>query len=117
MKALNRYLKQWEWADVRDMRHNNKAVPRECRDDFRGRSVVISGATSGIGYLTAHAYASRGADLLLINRDEAKSQRMCEDIAERHGVRCEYRIADYRRLADIKRIGRELLAPEEGSMS
>jgi retinol dehydrogenase 13 len=112
VKAIHKYLKQWEWADVRDMRHNNKAVPKECPDDFRGRFVVISGATSGIGYLTAHKYASRGADLLLINRDEERSRRVCDEIADRHGVECGCRIADYRRLADVKRLGRELLALE-----
>jgi retinol dehydrogenase-13 len=109
---MNRYLRQWEWSDVRDMRRNNKAAPRECPDDFRGRFVVISGATSGIGYLTAHTYASHGARLLLINRDEERSRRMCREIADRHGVECGYRIADYRRLSDVKRLGRELLALE-----
>lgn len=109
---MNRYLKQWEWSDVRDMRHNNKAVPKECPDDFQGRFVVISGATSGIGYLTAHTYASRGADLLVINRDEERSRTMCLDIADRYGVECGDRIADYRRLSDVRRLGRELLALE-----
>jgi len=110
--AVNKYLKHWEWSDVRDMRRNSKAAPRVCPDDFRGRFVVISGATSGIGYLTAHAYAEHGAHLLLINRDEERSRRMCREIADRHGVECGDRIADYRRLSDVKRLGRELLALE-----
>jgi 3-oxoacyl-[acyl-carrier protein] reductase len=37
-----------------------------------GRTVLITGAASGIGYATALAFAREGAHLALIDRDEAK---------------------------------------------
>jgi len=112
MSSLKKYLKQWEWPDVRDMRRNNKADPKTCSADFKGRLVVITGATSGIGRLTAHEYAAHGADLLVINRNEEQSKALCEEIREGYRVRCEYRIADYALLSNVKKIGLELLSLE-----
>jgi NAD(P)-dependent dehydrogenase (short-subunit alcohol dehydrogenase family) len=106
---VNKYLKQWEWSDVKDMRRNNRADPKECTDDFEGRFVVITGATSGIGYLTAKEYASHGANLLIVNRNENKSKSLCREIRQEYGVDCTYKIADYSRLADAHKIGQELL--------
>ncbi|MBN2199214.1 MAG: SDR family NAD(P)-dependent oxidoreductase [Candidatus Aminicenantes bacterium] len=107
---MRKYLKQWEWPDVHDMRRNNKADPKECSTDFTGRLAVITGATSGIGRLTAYEYAAHGADLLVVNRNEEQSKALGEEIRDRYRVRCEYRIADYTRISNVKKIGQDLLS-------
>jgi len=94
---------------MRAMRKNKKAAVKECEEDFRGKLVVITGATSGIGYFTAIKYASHGANLLLINRNEEKSINVCEEIRQDFGVECEYKIADFSRISDVKNVGYELL--------
>jgi short-subunit dehydrogenase len=91
------------------MMRNNKAAPKECREDFRGRRVLITGATSGIGYCTARKYAARGADLLLINRNREKSLLLSREIRRDHGVQCDFMIADFARLPDVHRAAGELL--------
>jgi retinol dehydrogenase 13 len=58
------------------MIRNLKLDPKLCTDDFHHRLVVITGATSGIGLATARKYASHGADILCINRNE-KNQKNC----------------------------------------
>jgi len=106
---LNKYLKEYKISKMRAMRKNKKAKPKECHEDFRDRRVVISGATSGIGYYTAKEYASHGANLLLINRNEEKSINLCEEIHQDFGVECEYKIADFARISDVQKVGYELL--------
>jgi short-subunit dehydrogenase len=94
---------------VRAMRKSKKAKIKECDEDFRDKLVVITGGTSGIGYVTARKYAFHGANLLLINRNEEKSIRVCEEIREDFGVECEYKIADFSRISDVVNVSKELL--------
>jgi len=109
---MNKYLKQYEWSNIFDMIRNENLDPAICSDDFRGRLVVISGATSGIGYETALKYASHGADILSINRNENKSKRLCETLTEQYGVKATYLTADFTRLADVHAAAKELAALE-----
>ena len=56
------------------MLRNQKNRPRNMwRCHFKNCLVVITGTTSGIGYVTAKKYASHGAEILCINRNEQKS--------------------------------------------
>lgn len=82
--------------------------PKICSDDFNSKLVVITGATSGIGYMTARKYASHGADLICINRNQEKSEALKHEIEGEFGVRCEYKIADLSNLQDIKQVAVEL---------
>ena len=104
-----KYLKQYRWSNVWAMMKGGGKDLKECTDDFRGRLVIITGATSGIGYEAARKYAEGGANLLVINRNEEKSIALCNEIREEFQVECDYKIADFSRLADVRRIGQELL--------
>jgi len=92
---------------------NMSASPKLCDRDFRDRLVVITGATSGIGYLTARKYASRGARLLTVNRNEEKSQALQAEIERDFGTECRYLIADLSRLDDMHRVGNALADLQE----
>lgn len=109
---MNKYLKQYDWSVFREFLENEKKDPEIYAGDFQGRLVVISGATSGIGYETAKKYASHGADLLCINRNPAKSRQLCEMIREQYQVECTDIIADYARLEDVHAAGKQLAAME-----
>jgi short-subunit dehydrogenase len=104
-----KYLKQYRWSNIWAMMRGGGKDLKECTDDFQGHLVVITGATSGIGYETARMYASHGANLLVINRNEEKSIAMCGDIREEYGVECDYKIADFSHLDDVRKVGQELL--------
>lgn len=107
-EKIRSYIKQYQWPDMVAMMRNNKAEPEQCPDEFHGRLVVITGATSGIGYQTARKFASHGANLRCVNRDPEKSRALCEEIESEFGVSCEATIADMSRLADVHRAGHEL---------
>ncbi|NMC14221.1 MAG: SDR family NAD(P)-dependent oxidoreductase [Chloroflexi bacterium] len=98
---MNRYIKEYKWSNIFAMLRNLRSEPRICSDNFSRRLVVITGATSGIGYATAKKYASHGADLLLINRNEQKTRMLCEALKYEYSVNCSYILADFTRLSDI----------------
>ncbi|NBK21161.1 MAG: SDR family NAD(P)-dependent oxidoreductase [Spirochaetia bacterium] len=98
---MNPYLKKYKWSNIGAMLKNNKATPQEEHTDFHGKQVVITGATSGIGYETARLYASHGAELLLINRNREKSEKLVQEIKRDFNVACTYFIADFAHLDQV----------------
>src|ERR1700710_230533 len=48
--------------------------------------MLITGASSGIGLVTARAAAARGAKVMLVARDEAALAQAVDDIASRGGT-------------------------------
>lgn len=82
---------------------------KQCTDDFTGRLVVITGATSGVGYVTAREYAKHGANILVVNRNEEKSIALCEEIHQEFQVECDYKLADFSRLSEVRKVGEDLL--------
>ncbi len=105
---LKKYKKEYKWSNIFAMIRNQNLDPDICTDDFNNRLVVITGATSGIGYVTAKKYASCGADILCINRNEKKSKELCETLKSQYGTQCTYMIADFTKLADVHAIGMQL---------
>jgi retinol dehydrogenase-13 len=107
-KKFSKYFREYEWSNIFAMIRNNKSDPKICDKTSDGKLVVITGATSGIGYLTARKYASMGADLICVNRNPEKSEALKKEIVGEFAVKCEYIIADLSKLDEIYRVGREL---------
>lgn len=105
---MNKYLKEYKWSNIGAMLKNNKKMPKICTEDFSGKLVVISGTTSGIGYFTAKLFASHNANIICINRNKEKTENFCKSIKNQFGVSCNYYIADYSNMEDIKRVGKQL---------
>jgi NAD(P)-dependent dehydrogenase (short-subunit alcohol dehydrogenase family) len=62
--------------------------------DLSRHTVLITGASSGIGRATALALAARGADLVLLARREDSLERLRDDIQTQHATRAATVIAD-----------------------
>ena len=103
-----KYFKEYKWSNIFAMIRNGRSAPMICKDGFNNKLVVITGATSGIGFHTARKYAAHGANLLCINRNPEKSEALRHDIEKEFGVSCDYRIADLSSLNDIFRVSNEL---------
>ena len=107
---LRKYLKEYKWSNIGAMMRNLKLAPKICDDDSNGRFVIITGATSGIGRATAQKYASHGAEILTVNRNENKSKALCASIKSEFDANCSYLIADFSKLADVHAVGKKLAA-------
>lgn len=82
--------------------------------DLRGRVMLLTGATSGLGLAAAEALARAGATLILLGRDAAKTERVRADLARRtHNDRLSAVIADMGDLAAVRRAADEVLASHD----
>lgn len=111
--AVRKYWRQYKWSNVYAMIRNMNQHPRQNKEPFADKLVVITGATSGIGYHTACKYAAMGANIIMVNRNAAKSERVVKEITEKYGVSIEYFLADLSLLTDIKKAGQYLLSLEK----
>jgi len=59
-----------------------------------GKGIVITGAASGMGRAFAMAFASQGARVGILDRDEAGAERVSEEIRDRVGAQAIALVAD-----------------------
>src|ERR1700733_5160333 len=81
---------------------------------MQGSTIVISGATSGIGEVAADRLAAKGARIVFIARDKARGEETLKHlraIAPQADHAVHY--ADLSRLRDMKRIAGEIAAVEQ----
>ncbi len=107
-KKVSQYIKEYNVPDILAMVKNNRLDPKVCSDNFTNKLVVISGATSGIGYYTARKFASQGANLLCINRNLKKSEALKAEIESEFGVQCDFKITDLSDLQQVHLLAQEL---------
>ena len=80
---------------------------------MRGKVVVITGATSGIGQVAAEKLAGMGARLVLVARDKARGEAALARLREAGpGVSHGIYYADLSRIAETKRIAATIAAVE-----
>ncbi|MGE5682038.1 MAG: SDR family NAD(P)-dependent oxidoreductase, partial [Bacillota bacterium] len=72
------------------------------KNDLKGKTVVITGGSSGIGAAAAKALRESSADVIITGRSEQTKL-----IAEETG--CDYYLADYSRFSDVHKLAQTLL--------
>lgn len=79
--------------------------------NLSGKTVLITGATNGIGKQTAEAMAQTGATLVIVGRDPTKTENLVESLRNAHGA-CEVHglIADLSLQADVRKLAEEFNA-------
>ena len=72
-------------------------------DALAGRTVLITGPTSGLGRTSADAMAALGARIVLVSRSEEKLRRVSDELSERYGAaRFPWVVADMSSLASVR---------------
>ena len=80
---------------------------------MKGKVVVLTGGTSGIGQVAAEAIAGMGARLILVARDRARGEATRERLPKQSpGIAHAVYYADLSRLTEMKRVAAEIAAAE-----
>ena len=79
-------------------------------DLMKGKSVVVTGATSGIGRATASGLAAMGARVAINGRDRDRTERTAREIREATGGQVDVYVADLSSQAEVRRFAAELLS-------
>ena len=69
------------------------------------KTIMITGATSGIGKETARELAIRGAQVVIVGRNEAKAETTAAEIREESGnEHVDTLLADFASLEEVRRL-------------
>jgi NAD(P)-dependent dehydrogenase (short-subunit alcohol dehydrogenase family) len=78
--------------------------------DIRGKRVLVTGATSGIGLEAAKVLAGQGAKVVMVGRDAAKTARCLEEVRDgAPGTEVSSLLCDFSRQAEVRRLAEEVL--------
>src|SRR5882672_9936642 len=78
--------------------------------DMQGKTVIITGATSGIGEVAAIHLAEQGARIVFTARDKARADATLAKLKQAGAADHAVHMADLSTLAEMKRIGAVLAA-------
>ena len=79
--------------------------------DVRGRTVLVTGATSGNGLEASTALARLGARLLMVGRDPARTAAAARDVASRSGSsEVGHLVCDFSSQADVRALAEAVRA-------
>jgi NAD(P)-dependent dehydrogenase (short-subunit alcohol dehydrogenase family) len=73
--------------------------------NLKGKSVLITGASRGIGHAIAEAMAAEGCNLHLAARDEARLVALAERLTKEHGVKIEVHRCDLSLTPEVESLG------------
>ena len=79
---------------------------------IKGKIVLVTGATAGIGEATARTFASFGADLILCARRRERLEALRSELEEAHQISVLIRELDVRNREDVETFAAELEAEE-----
>ena len=86
----------------------------EAQKDLAGKVCLVTGATGGIGLITAQTLAARGADVVLVSRSAAKCEQAVAQIKAETGNRqVSYLAGDLSSMAQVQSVAERFLAQHD----
>lgn len=73
-------------------------------ENIQGKTIIITGASSGIGKATAIKLAQNGARLVLAARSESKLQAIAEELTKKFDSEVIYKVTDVTKESDLKEL-------------
>ena len=83
----------------------------ESKPALAGKTVLVTGATSGIGWEASVSFARMGACLVMVGRDAGKTAEKVEEVRQRSGSRAvDSLLCDFSSQAQVRRLAEEFRA-------
>jgi NAD(P)-dependent dehydrogenase (short-subunit alcohol dehydrogenase family) len=83
----------------------------ESNRPLAGKTVLVTGATSGIGWEASVSFARMGARLIMIGRDAAKTAQRVEEVRQRSGSdTVDSFLCDFASQTQVRRLAEEFRA-------
>src|SRR5690349_21587411 len=82
---------------------------------LRGKRVLITGASKGIGAAAAEAFAEEGCHLLLAARSGDQLKALCDRLRSAHQIDATASVVDLRNSADLARLAKEASKIDEAT--
>jgi uncharacterized protein len=77
--------------------------------EYRGRTALVTGASSGTGTAFVHALAAKGMNVILSARSAERLDQIAGAVAATHGVRAEVVVADLSAATAVETVREQLL--------
>jgi retinol dehydrogenase-12 len=81
---------------------------------MKGKTVLITGATAGIGRITARELTAQGARVIFVARNKEKAEQTREWLHAQTGASTEVVLADLSSLAQVRSVARQVASRPEG---
>ena len=88
---------------------NAKLPQKTTKAKMEGKICVITGTTSGVGYVTAKRLAQGGAHIIMVCRDSQKAAEVRLELERDYGSVVDVVLADFRRLSDVRTAAARIL--------
>lgn len=89
---------------------NKNALQHESEASMKGKTCVVTGATSGVGLEAVRALAKGGASIVMVVRNLAKGEEVKKELVDRFGASVDIVVADFSRLDDVRNASKQVLA-------
>jgi NAD(P)-dependent dehydrogenase (short-subunit alcohol dehydrogenase family) len=88
----------------------NARMPQKTTDvRLDGKRVIITGATSGVGYEAAKRFAAGGASVVMVVRNPEKAAKVREELTQTYDVPVDVVLADFTRLEEVRSAAHQIL--------
>lgn len=93
---------------------NRNTLEKIMAQDLKGKVILITGATDGIGKAAAMDFARRGASMTIVGRNKEKSAQVLAELQAASGNQnLELLLCDLSRMVDVKRAAEEFKAKHD----
>jgi NAD(P)-dependent dehydrogenase (short-subunit alcohol dehydrogenase family) len=86
---------------------------KSSQERAEGKIVMITGATSGIGYVTSWHFAKHGAQLIFLVRNKEKGILLSEKLQLEYGTKCTVYVADFENLKQVDSVLSEITGKQD----